>query len=220
MNLPRNAPSHRSISSASSWGEGTKKAPAYYRYHTDSESMKEILHFRPELVDPTAYIAPGAVVLGDVTLGAESSVWFNAVLRGDTDTIRIGKQTNVQDLCVIHCDEGVPCTLGDRVTMGHGAVIHGATIGDDCLIGMKAVVLNRATIGAGSLIAVGAVVTEGTVILPGSLVIGIPGRVVRPLTEIDQGRIRHGALHYVEAAKRYRAELSSGSTNPLPPQQK
>jgi carbonic anhydrase/acetyltransferase-like protein (isoleucine patch superfamily) len=182
--------------------------------------MKEILHFRPELVDPTAYIAPGAVVLGDVTLGAESSVWFNAVLRGDTDTIRIGKQTNVQDLCVIHCDEGVPCTLGDRVTMGHGAVIHGATIGDDCLIGMKAVVLNRATIGAGSLIAVGAVVTEGTVIPPGSLVIGIPGRVVRPLTEIDQGRIRHGARHYVEAAKRYRAELSSGSTYPLPLQQK
>jgi carbonic anhydrase/acetyltransferase-like protein (isoleucine patch superfamily) len=170
--------------------------------------MKDNLQFRPELVDPTAYIAPGAVVLGDVTLGAEASVWFNAVIRGDTDAIRIGDQTNVQDLCVIHCDEGVPCSLGNRVTMGHGAVVHGATVGDDCLIGMKAVVLNRAIIGAGSLIAVGAVVTEGTEIPPASLVMGIPGRVVRPLTELDQLRIQHAAAHYVAAAKRYREEFS------------
>ena len=172
--------------------------------------MKSKFHFRPEQVDPTAYIAAGAIVLGDVTIGAESSVWFNAVLRGDTDAIRIGKQTNVQDLCVIHCDEGLPCTLGDRVTMGHAAVVHGATIGDDCLIGMKAVVLNRATIGEGSLIAVGAVVTEGTQIPPGSLVMGIPGRVVRQLSEVDRLRIQHAAAHYVEAAKRYRAANGGG----------
>jgi carbonic anhydrase/acetyltransferase-like protein (isoleucine patch superfamily) len=169
------------------------------------------LRFRPDQVDPTAYIAPGAIVLGDVTLGAESSVWFNAVLRGDTDAIRIGKCTNIQDLCVIHCDEGVPCTFGDRVTMGHAAIVHGATIGDDCLIGMKSVVLNRATIGAGSLIAVGAVVTEGTEVPPGSLVMGIPGRVVRQLSEIDRLRIQHAAAHYVEAAKRYRAEFSNST---------
>src|SRR5687767_14782470 len=173
--------------------------------------MKSNLQFRPELVDPTAYIAHGAVVLGDVTIGAESSVWFNAVIRGDTDAIRIGTQSNVQDLCVIHCDEGVPCTLGDRVTMGHAAVVHGATIGDDCLIGIKAVVLNRATIGAGSLIAVGAVVTEGTEIQPGSLVMGIPGRVVRQISDVDRLRIQHAAAHYVEAAKRYRAEFASGA---------
>jgi carbonic anhydrase/acetyltransferase-like protein (isoleucine patch superfamily) len=167
--------------------------------------MHSELRFRSELVDPSAYIAPGAIVLGDVTLAAESSVWFNAVVRGDTDSIRIGRQTNVQDLAVIHCDEGTPCVLGERVTLGHAAIVHGATVEDDCLIGIRAVVMNRARIGAGSLIAVGALVTEGVEIPPRSLVMGVPGKVVRQVTERDFERIRHAASHYVAAAQAYRA---------------
>ena len=167
--------------------------------------MKEILRFRPELVDPTTFIAAGAIVLGDVTIGAESSVWFNAVIRGDTDAIRIGRQTNVQDLAMIHCDEGTPCAIGDRVTLGHAAIVHGATIENDCLIGIRAVVMNGARIGEGSLIAVGALVTEGVDIPPGSLVMGTPGKVVRQISERDRERIRHAADHYVQAAKLYRA---------------
>jgi carbonic anhydrase/acetyltransferase-like protein (isoleucine patch superfamily) len=159
--------------------------------------------FRPELVAPGVLIAPGAVVLGDVTIGEESSVWFNAVVRGDTEKIAIGRQTNVQDLCLLHADPGFPCTLGDRVTLGHGAIVHGATVENDCLIGMRAVVMNGAVIGAGSIVGVGAVVTEGTIIPPGSLVLGTPGKVTRTLEPKDIERIRHAAEHYVAAAKAY-----------------
>jgi carbonic anhydrase/acetyltransferase-like protein (isoleucine patch superfamily) len=167
--------------------------------------------FRPELVDAAAWIAPTAVVLGDVTIGAESTVWFHAVIRGDTDAIRIGRQTNVQDGCVLHADPGTPCTLGDRVTVGHAAIVHGATVEDDCLIGMKAVVMNRAKIGRGSLVAVGAIVTEGTEIPPGSLVMGQPAKVKRQVTEQDLARIRHAAEHYVEAGRVYRTAATAGS---------
>ncbi len=159
--------------------------------------------FRDDLVDPTAYIARGAIVLGDVTIGAESSIWFNAVVRGDTEAIRIGSQTNVQDLCVLHADHGFPCILGDRVTVGHSAIVHGATVEDDCMIGMRAVVMNGAKIGKGSLIAVGAVVTEGTEVPAGSLVMGVPGKVCREVTEANRERIVHAALHYVEQAKKF-----------------
>jgi len=160
--------------------------------------------FRPELVHPTVYVAPGAVVLGDVTIGPESSVWFNAVIRGDTEAIRIGSQTNVQDLCLLHADPGFPCVVGDRVTVGHAAILHGATIEDECLIGMRAVVMNGATIGSGSIVAVGAVVTEGTVIPPGSVVMGVPGQVTRETADRDRRRMAHAAAHYVEEAKRFR----------------
>ena len=108
--------------------------------------MSSSIDFQDELVDPTSYIAPGAIVLGDVTIGAESSIWFNAVVRGDTEAIRIGSQTNVQDLCVLHADAGFPCVLGDRVTVGHAAIVHGATVEDDCMIGMRAVVMNLSLI--------------------------------------------------------------------------
>ncbi len=165
--------------------------------------MPDMLHFREELVDPTAWIAPGAVVIGNVTIGAESSIWFHAVIRGDTERIQIGRQTNVQDLCVLHADAGFPCVLGDRVTVGHAAIVHGATVEDDCMIGMRAVVMNGARIGAGSLIAVGAVVTEGTVIPPGSVVMGLPGKVQRAVSEQDRQRIEHAARHYVEQAQRF-----------------
>ena len=158
--------------------------------------------FHPELVDPTAFIAPGAVVLGDVTIGAESSVWYNAVARGDAGAIRIGRQTNVQDLCLLHADPGFPCSLGDRVTLGHAAIVHGATVADDVLIGMGAIVMNGAKIGAGSLIAVRSLVLEGVEIPPGSVVMGSPGKVVRPVSDRDRELIRHAAEHYVAAARK------------------
>lgn len=169
-----------------------------------ADVMTHDTKFRPEQIDPSAYVAPNATVLGDVTIGAESSVWFGAVIRGDTESIRIGAQTNIQDLCVLHADEGFPCVLGDRVTVGHAAVVHGAQIADDVMIGMRAVVMNGAKIGAGSLVAVGAVVTEGVEVPPGSVVMGVPGKVRRTLSAEDQHRICHAAEHYVAAAKTYR----------------
>ena len=158
----------------------------------------------PELVSPSAFIAPGAVIIGDVTIGADSSVWFGAVIRGDTEAIRVGSQSNIQDGCVLHADAGIPCTLGDRVTLGHGAIVHGATVEDDCLIGMRAVVMNGSKIGRGSIVAVGSIVTEGMQVPPGSVVMGQPAKVRRQTTERDWERIRHAAEHYVAAAKAYR----------------
>lgn len=160
---------------------------------------------RLELIDPTAWIAPTATVVGEVYLGPQSSIWFGAVLRGDVEPIRIGQQTNVQDLSCLHADPGKPCILGDRVTVGHRAVVHGATVEDECLIGIGAVVLNEAVIGRHSIVGAGAVVTEGKIIPPRSLVLGMPGKVVRELTDNDVQRILHGYQHYVAAAAQYRA---------------
>jgi carbonic anhydrase/acetyltransferase-like protein (isoleucine patch superfamily) len=164
----------------------------------------ENIAFRAELADPTAYIAPTAVVLGDVTIGAESSVWFGAVIRGDAEAIRIGRQTNVQDGVILHADPGFPCTLGNRVTVGHGAIVHGAVVEDGCLIGMRAVVMNGAKIGRGSMVAVGSIVTEGTDVPPGSVVMGQPAKIKREVTERDRERMKHAAKHYVAAGKAYR----------------
>lgn len=162
------------------------------------------LDFQPDLIDPTAFIADGAVVLGDVQLAAESSVWFNAVVRGDTSPIRIGHGSNVQDGCVLHADPGFPCIIGSQVTIGHAAVVHGATIADDVMIGLRAVVLNGATIGSGSVIAAGAIVTEGVTIPPNSLVMGVPGKVVRETTAEHREKIRQAARHYIASSKQYR----------------
>jgi carbonic anhydrase/acetyltransferase-like protein (isoleucine patch superfamily) len=163
--------------------------------------LDDRLRFRPDQVDPSVYRAPGAVVVGDVTIAALSSVWFNAVVRGDAESIRIGSRTNIQDLCLVHADPGFPCTIGDGVTLGHAAIVHGATVEDDCLIGMRAVVMNGARIGKGSLVAVGSVVTEGVQIPPGSLVMGTPARIHREVTERDRTRILRAAEHYVQAAR-------------------
>jgi carbonic anhydrase/acetyltransferase-like protein (isoleucine patch superfamily) len=157
-----------------------------------------------ELIDPTAFIADNAVVVGDVTIERESSVWFGAVIRGDSEKIRIGRGTNVQDGCILHADPGWPCVLGNHVTLGHGAIVHGAVIEDDCLIGMRAVVMNGAKIGRGSIIGVGSIVTEGTEIPPGSVTIGQPARIHRQTTDRDRERISHAADHYVTSAKIYR----------------
>jgi carbonic anhydrase/acetyltransferase-like protein (isoleucine patch superfamily) len=156
-------------------------------------------------IDPTAWVAPGAVVLGDVTLGRESSIWYASVIRGDMAPIIIGAQSNLQDGTVVHVDEGVPCTVGSRVGVGHRAILHGCTIEDDCLIGMGSIVLNGAVVGRGSVVAAGAVVKEGFVVPPGSLVVGMPGRVVRQVDASLRERIEHTWQHYVAQAARHRA---------------
>ena len=131
------------------------------------------------MIDPTVFIARGAIVLGEVQLGKDASVWYNAVIRGDVERISIGEATNIQDLSMIHADPGYPCVVGSRVTVGHRVILHGCTVEDDCLIGMGAILLNGVRVGKGSIIGAGAVLLEGTEVPPGSLVVGIPGRVVR-----------------------------------------
>jgi carbonic anhydrase/acetyltransferase-like protein (isoleucine patch superfamily) len=154
------------------------------------------------------YIHPSAIVIGNVTLGRDSSVWPTAVLRGDIASIVIGDETNVQDGVIVHVDYGVPVQVGHRVTIGHRAVIHGCTIEDDCLIGIGAIILNRAVIGTGSVIGAGAVVREDMQVPPGSLVLGVPAKVVRPVDDELRARIAHGARSYVERAKEELGERS------------
>ncbi|MFI4876835.1 MAG: gamma carbonic anhydrase family protein [Blastopirellula sp. JB062] len=162
------------------------------------------LQYRADQVATSAWIAPNAAVFGDVTLGREAIVLFSATIRGDAEKIALGDACNVQDGAVLHADPGFPCLLGDRVSVGHRAIVHGAVVEDDVLIGMGAIVLNGAKIGAGSLIAAGAIITERTVIEPGSVVMGVPGKVVRQTTDQDMERIRHAAEHYRLAARQYR----------------
>ncbi len=154
---------------------------------------------------PTAFIAPGAIVLGDVTLGPHSSVWYHAVLRGDTAPIIVGEASNVQDGTIIHVDEGVPATVGARVGIGHRVVLHGCTIGDECLIGMGSVLLNGVRVGSGSVVAAGAVVPEGFEVPAGSVVVGVPARITRRVDEGLRARIRSTWEHYVAESERHRA---------------
>lgn len=153
------------------------------------------------------WIAPGAVVLGDVELGDRVSVWFGSVLRGDTESISVGADTNLQEQVVLHADPGFPCKIGDRVTVGHGAIIHGATVEEDSLIGMRATILNGAVIGAGSVVAAGALVPEGREYPPRSLIVGMPARRVREISEADQQRIARGWEHYVQLSAEYAAKF-------------
>lgn len=149
-------------------------------------------------IDPDAWVAANATLIGQVRIGARSTVFYSSVLRADTSSITIGDGTNLQDGVVVHADEDFPTTVGSNVTVGHRAVLHGCTLEDGCLIGMSATVLNGAVIGSGSLVAAGAVVLEGTVIPPNSLVAGIPGKVRREVNEIEVERIRAGNAHYIE----------------------
>jgi carbonic anhydrase/acetyltransferase-like protein (isoleucine patch superfamily) len=159
------------------------------------------------IIAASAYIDAAAVIIGDVVIGEDSSVWPCTVIRGDVHHIRIGARTNVQDLCVLHVmkDEW-PLTIGDEVTVGHSVTLHGCTIESLCLIGMGAIVLNGSRIGAGSIIAAGTLITERTVIPPGSLVMGSPGKVRRALTEVEQESIRDYSKRYVEYKNVYREE--------------
>jgi carbonic anhydrase/acetyltransferase-like protein (isoleucine patch superfamily) len=157
--------------------------------------------FRP--VDGGAFVASNAIVTGEVTLGEEVGVWFGCVLRGDDAPLVIGRRTNVQDLTMIHADTGVPNVIGEECTIGHRVVLHGARIGDRCLIGMGAILLGGSVIGDESLIAAGAVVKEGFVVPPRSLVVGLPGKVIRTLTDADVAAIRASAEGYVNKVRLY-----------------
>lgn len=161
--------------------------------------------FRPELLAADCFVATNATLRGDVTIGSKSCVLFGAVVRGDSAPVRIGECSNIQDLCCLHGDPGFPCYVGDRVTVGHAAVVHGATVENDCLIGIRAVILNGAIIGTGSIVAACALVPEGKVIPPNSLVMGVPCKVIRQVTEEDSLLISHGSEHYVEMSQRYKA---------------
>lgn len=157
-------------------------------------------------IDPSAYLAPTATLIGDVRVEADAVVMFGAVLRADRDSIVLGHGSNLQDNVVVHCDPGSPAVIGAGVSVGHGAVLHGCTIGDDVLIGMNATVLNGAVIGEGSLVAGGAVVLEGTEVPPRSLVAGVPAKVRRTISDEELERIRRNAATYRELADVYRRE--------------
>ncbi|HDS09058.1 MAG TPA: gamma carbonic anhydrase family protein [Firmicutes bacterium] len=158
---------------------------------------------QPE-IHKTAFIFDGAIIVGDVEIGEKSSIWFNSVVRGDVNYIKIGKFTNVQELSALHVDTGkYPLVIGDYVTIGHNAVLHGCTIKDNALIGMGAIVLNGAEVGELCVIGAGALVTENSKIPPGTLAVGIPAKVKRELTTEEKEQIKKSAAHYVEIAEGY-----------------
>jgi carbonic anhydrase/acetyltransferase-like protein (isoleucine patch superfamily) len=162
---------------------------------------------KPTFIGEGQFVAPNAIVVGNVIMHARSSLWFGAVARGDNDPITIGEGSNVQDLSVLHTDLGVPLTIGKHCTVGHQVMLHGCTIGDCSLIGIQAVVLNRAVIGRECLIGAGALITEGKVIPDRSLVMGSPGKVVRQLTDEEVANIRRSAENYIKNSARYNIEL-------------
>lgn len=156
------------------------------------------------MIHPTAFLAPTASVMGEVALEAESSVWYQAVLRADLAPITIGAQSNIQDGAIVHVDSGMPCIVGRRVGVGHRVILHGCVVEDDCLIGMGSVLLNGVRIGTGSVVAAGAVIPEGMTVPPGSLVMGVPGRIVRQVDGKLRERIAETWQHYVELARAHR----------------
>ena len=156
-------------------------------------------------IHPSAFVAPGAVVRGEVHLAENSSVFYNAVLRGDRAPISIGEGTNIQDNCVVHVEYDLPVTLGNNVTVGHGAILHGCTVGDETLIGMGAIVLNGAQIGKSCLIGAGALVTQNAVIPDGCMAVGSPARVKRPLTPEEMDGLRQSAADYRQEAQACKA---------------
>lgn len=158
---------------------------------------------KPQIAE-SAYVAPTAALIGDVTLGSNSSVWFHAVLRGDINSITVGNDSNIQDGCLLHVTHELPVVIEDRVTIGHGAIVHGCHIESDCLIAMGAVILDGVHIGQGSLIAAGAVVSPNTKIPPKSLVMGVPAKVVRTMSDEDLNRTKFNWKHYVEYSRIYR----------------
>jgi carbonic anhydrase/acetyltransferase-like protein (isoleucine patch superfamily) len=156
-------------------------------------------------IHPSAFIAPGAAVMGDVTIGPDASVWYGAVLRGDMAPITIGAEACLQDGTIVHVDDDAPCTIGRRVGVGHRVILHGCTVEDECLIGMGSVLLNHVTIGTGSVIAAGAVIPEGMQVPAQSLVMGVPGRIVRSVDPSLANRITETWSHYVRQARAHRS---------------
>lgn len=158
------------------------------------------------------FVAPGAQIIGDVTVGQGSGIWFNAVVRGDDAPVRIGCYTNIQDGSIVHVQDAAtptPTTIGDYVTAGHNVILHGCTVADNCLIGMGAIVLTGAKIGANCIIGAGTIIGEGKEIPAGSLVVGAPGRIIRTVSEADIAMIRGSARHYHEKALDYNTELNN-----------
>jgi carbonic anhydrase/acetyltransferase-like protein (isoleucine patch superfamily) len=173
------------------------------RPQTDGPRILPFDETEPDIADD-AFVAPGATIVGRVRVGARSSVWYGTILRGDVADITIGEDTNIQDGSVGHADPGYPLRIGDRVTVGHRAVIHGCDIADDVLVGMGAVLMNGATVGRGSLIAAGAVVTQDTEIPPGSVVAGVPAKIRGEVGDAERELILGGAQHYVELGAQHR----------------
>ena len=169
-------------------------------------ALYELDDIAPRVAE-SAWVADSAQVMGDVLLAEDSSVWFGATLRGDTETITVGRGSNIQDGSVLHADVGYPLVVGERVTVGHMVMLHGCTIGDESLIGIGATVLNGATIGKNCLVGAGSLVTEGKVFPDGSVIMGSPARVVKQLTPEQVEGLRRSAQHYVDNARRYRSGL-------------
>lgn len=169
-------------------------------------ALYELDNIAPK-VGTDAWVADSAQVIGNVELGDAASVWFGAVIRGDTECIRIGRNSNIQDASVLHADVGKPLTIGDNVTVGHQVMLHGCTVGDGSLVGIGAVVLNGAKIGKGCIVGAGSLVTEGKEFPDGSMIMGSPARLIRQLTPEQVEGIRHIARHYVDNAVRFRVGL-------------
>lgn len=159
--------------------------------------------FQPDRIHPTVFIAQGAVIVGEVTIGEAASVWFNATLRGDTTPITIGPRSNIQEGCILHADPGFPAIIGTGVTVGHGAVVHGAQVGDNSLIGIRSVLLNGVIVGENCIVGASALLTEGKEFPPGSLILGTPAKVVRSLTPEEIERNRRAAAEYVKRSRAF-----------------
>jgi carbonic anhydrase/acetyltransferase-like protein (isoleucine patch superfamily) len=167
---------------------------------------------RPTIAE-SVFIEETAVVIGDVVIGEESSIWFRTVVRGDVNYIRIGHRTNVQDLCLLHVThDTAPLVIGDEVTIGHNVVLHGCTIKDRVLIGMGAIIMDGAVIGEDSVVGAGALVTEGTIVPPKSVILGSPAKVKRPVTDKELAWIRESAQNYIQYASQYMADPTKGTT--------
>lgn len=172
------------------------------------------MRYRLEDIEPTlpaegCFIAPNATVIGRTEIGKDSSVWWNAVIRGDNELIKIGEGSNIQDFCMLHTDPGFPLTIGNGVTIGHHVVLHGCTIGDGALIGIGSTILNGAKIGKNCLVGAGALVTEGKEYEEGSLIVGSPAKAIRQLKDDALAMMKLNTLHYVENAKRYLSQLTA-----------
>lgn len=177
--------------------------------------MAHIIPFagKTPVIADDAFVAPTAVLIGDVTIAPGASVWFGVVLRGDVASIHVGRGSNVQDNTVVHVDQDAPTSIGESVTVGHGAIVHGCTIADGAQVGMGAIVLSRSEVGEGSMIAAGAVVPEGTIVPPHSVVMGVPGRIRRDVSTAERSQLLHRAAAYADRGSVYRVLLSQLSVD-------